>query len=325
MNLSTKITVVKTMVTSKAGQQLLLAQKNSPALLFGAGVVGVVATVVLASKATLKLDPILTDFEKEKDDRKEAHNLGHYPNNHFKQDMTLLHTKLVLDIARVYAPSVLVGAASIGALGGSHYILTKRNTAVMAAFKTVDEAFKQYRKRVVNELGPEKDREFMHGSEEREVFVGETKKGEPKIERLRRAGGASMYAVFFDRENRNWNPQPSYNLIFLKAQERYLNDQLQMKGVVLLNDLYDALGMDRSTAGAVVGWVKNSPVGNGYIDLGIWDDKDRERFEDFMHGDEESILIDPNVDGMVYEMLDQMRHAKKGNPSLTTQLRRVVR
>lgn len=321
MNLSTKIAAAKAVVTSKAGQQLLLAQKNSPALLFGAGVVGVVATVVLASKATLTLDPILDEFELQKAERKEAKELGHYPNDHYKQDMALLHTKLVLDVAKTYGPAIIVGSASIAALGGSHYVLSKRNASLMAAYTTVDKAFKAYRKRVVDELGDEKDRQFMFGSEEKEIFVGETKKGEPKIERVQRAGGPSMYAVFFQKGNPNWNPEPSYNFMFLKAQERYLNDQLVSKGVVLLNDVYDCLGVDRTTAGAVVGWVKGNPNGNGYIDFGIWDEKDMDRFHQFMTGAEESILLDFNVDGMVYEALDEIRASKN---SLSSRLSRKV-
>ena len=53
---------IKNVVTSKVGRQLLVAQKHSPAVLFAAGVVGVVGTVVLASRATLKLNEANAEF-----------------------------------------------------------------------------------------------------------------------------------------------------------------------------------------------------------------------------------------------------------------------
>jgi hypothetical protein len=322
MNLSTKFNAVKTVVTSKVGQQALVASKNSPAILFGVGVVGVVATVVLASKATLKLEPIMDEFENEKQDRKLAHEQGTYPSNHYKQDMTLLHTKLVLDIGRVYAPAFVVGVVSIGALGGSHYVLTKRNAGLTAAYAALDKGFKQYRARVVEELGDEKDREFMFGSEEKELYVGEKKNGEPKIEKVKRAKGASVYAQWFDSTNSNYQKNAKYNQFFLRAQQDWLNDQLNVKGVVLLNDAYDSLGLDRTSAGAVVGWVKGSKGRDGFIDFGIWDKEDEDRYFDFMRGDEDAILLDFNVDGNVFEKIDELRNER---PSVINRFTRSSR
>ena len=76
MNLNT----IKTVITSKLGRQVLTVQKHSPALLFGAGVVGIVGTVVLASRATLKLEEVL---EKAQKDLSQAKELVHENLNHF--------------------------------------------------------------------------------------------------------------------------------------------------------------------------------------------------------------------------------------------------
>ena len=63
MNIAASIGAAKQVVTSKAGLALLTGQKHSPAILFGVGVAGVVATVVMSSRATPKVSEVLDDFE----------------------------------------------------------------------------------------------------------------------------------------------------------------------------------------------------------------------------------------------------------------------
>jgi hypothetical protein len=168
-----------------------------------------------------------------------------------------------------------------------------------AAYATVQKAFDGYRNRVIDEYGPAKDVELYHGTETREYLV-ETDTG-PQVVKDETFPGASGYARLFNHHNSNWNRTPEYNLLFLRAQQNYLNDKLKSRGHVLLNDAYDALGVDRSPAGAVVGWVMGN--GDSYIDFGIWDDRNMDRLHDFVTGREGAILLDFNVDGVVYKLI----------------------
>lgn len=68
----------------------------------------------------------------------------------------------------------------------------------------------------------------------------------------------SMYAQLFDENNPNWTPNTKHNFSFIRVQEAYLNDKLQARGHVFLNEVYDALGMDRTPAGAVNGWLRSN-------------------------------------------------------------------
>ena len=45
----------------KLARNALVAQKNSPGVLFGVGVVGMVGSTVLACRATLKMDEVLEE------------------------------------------------------------------------------------------------------------------------------------------------------------------------------------------------------------------------------------------------------------------------
>ena len=112
--------------------------------------------------------------------------------------------------------------------------------------------------------------------------------------------GLSVYARFFDEGCEQWSKNPEYNLMFLRSQQNYYNDMLKSRGHVFLNEVYDALGIPRTQAGAVVGWMI-SDNGDNFIDFGVFDG-DRPRARDFVNGYERSILLDFNVDGVIYDL-----------------------
>lgn len=307
MNISSSLRAAKGFVTSNTARQVLKVQKNAPNLLFGAGIVGVVGTAVLASKATLELEAVFDEHDEKLAQRATLIRENHpkYTADKQQKDLVLVHTKTAMKIAKLYAPAVIVGAGSIACLAGSHNMLIKRNASLTAAYVALDKGFKQYRARVVEEFGEEKDKEFRYGTEEVVVRddsgkIVATKKG------FDSANGHSIYAKLFGPDNDNWNNQPEYNLIFLRAQQNYLNDRLRAKGHVFLNEVYDNLGLERTPAGQIVGWVWRKDGDNGgdnFIDFGVWSDDACERLSDFVVGREEALLLDFNVDGPVFELI----------------------
>lgn len=299
---------MKNVVTSQAARQILLTKKHSPVLLFGAGVAGVIGSTILACKATLKVEEVLDEheFQLEQFDKARALDVNNYTAKDEKRDRAVLMAKTSVNIARLYTPAVVVGGLSVAALTGSHVILTKRNASITAAYAAVDKAFRQYRERVTEEVGPEKERELRYNVETTHRRVDDTKKGEVKVEELRaiRGGdGLSEYARLFGPDtSKEWNRDPATNLFYIKCQQNYLNDRLKSRGHVLLNDAYDALGLDRTSAGCVVGWVWDSDEDN-FIDFGVFRDDNMNEMHSFMIGREQDIWLDFNVDGLVYDLV----------------------
>lgn len=292
-------------LTSSASIKMLKAKKQSPTIMFGAGVVGVVATVVLASRATLRLEEVLEDTQIKlgKADKARAEHPDKYADEDHKRDQALTYAQAVVKVGKLYGPAIIVGAASIGLLTGAHVTLTRRNGALTAAYVAVDQAYRQFEQRVKDEFGEDKARELKYGVDTKEVY-SEGKNGEPIVDQVKTAGGVHMYARLFGPDNPNWNPTPETNMFFLRGHQNWLNDKLDARGYVTLNEAYDALGMERSKAGHVVGWLSKEHGGvDGYIDFGIWDSDNMLKFHDFMTGREDSILIDFNVDGEIYSKL----------------------
>jgi len=203
-------------------------------------------------------------------------------------------------VIRLYTPAALVGGASILCLTKSHNILQERNLALAAAYAAVDKAFEEYRVRVVEKYGEDQDREFRYATEEIEYENPETGKIETQ-KVLSRSNEHSQYARFFDQFSPSWSKEPEYNLLFLRCQQNWANDLLKARGHVFLNEVYDMLGIGRSKAGAVVGWMI-SDEGDNYIDFGVFE-ADNEMARNFVNGREGSILLDFNVDGVIYDRI----------------------
>lgn len=290
--------------TDKLGRPMLKLRKVSPQIMFAAGIAGVMGGTVLACRATLRLDETL---EKATDREVKIQKLTHDEAEGFEADkydghMAKAKARLVLDIAKLYAPAVGLTVLSIGLLTGSHVTLNRRNAATAAAYTALNEAYGRYRGRVIDKYGKDEDDRLRHGV----TYVDETvatESGKTKVVKHERSAGYSEYAQLFTEGNVNWEPNPTNNWFFLQAQERYWNDRLQSKGHVFLNEVYDALGLERTPAGQVVGWIAGEQQRDGYISFGIFENERSERVRDFMAGAEDAIWLDFNVDGIVFEMI----------------------
>lgn len=290
-------------------------QKHSPEILVVTGVVGTVASTIMACKATTKVSTILEESKKEIDTIHEVaadeNMIEQYSEDDAKKDLTIVYAKTGVEIAKLYAPSVVLGVASIGCILTSHKIMRGRNVALAAAYTAVDKGFKEYRDRVVDRFGNEVDRELKYGLKAKkitEVEIDEETGKEKKVKTnalvVENPTGYSDYARFFDEACPAWEKNSEYNLMFLRAQQQYANDLLQSRGHLFLNEVYDMLGIPRTKAGQVVGWVysKTDPVGDNFVDFGIYDIH-RETNRDFVNGYERSILLDFNVDGNIWDLI----------------------
>jgi Family of unknown function (DUF6353) len=285
---------IKESLTRSYGRTVLQTKKNSPHIFFVAGLVGVVGSTILACRATLKLEKTLDDIQAEFSQihsmREVSENGGpSYDVDEYRRDLTTAYLHGIVKLARLYGPSVVVGTVSIAALTGSHVQLSHRNTALSAALAAVSQAYDEYRARVREELGEEKEMAIYQGC----LLDDPDEIGSGKV-----TNGASPYGRFFESNNRNWQHDMEFNRVYIECQQRYANHLLTARGHVFLNEIYDALGFDRTPAGAVVGWIYEGN-GDGYIDFGLYDAIN----VDFINGNARGCFLDFNVDGTIFELI----------------------
>ena len=300
--------------TNKIG---LILKKNSPKILMGVGIAGSVVSTVLACKATLKVKDILDEKNKtvEQIHNCVEDNTVDYNEEDKKKDLTILYAQTGVKLAKLYLPSIALGALSIASIISGYKILNKRNIALAAAYTVVDKGFKNYRKNVVERFGEEVDRELRHNIKAKQIeekYIdkdGNEKTRKKKVyeisEDKKPGEGISEYAKFFDEWNTDEHSKdPEYNLMFLRKQQDYANEVLKHQGYLFLNEVYDMLGIPRTQAGQVVGWIydENNPTGDNYVDFGIYDLHDQQK-RDFVNGLERNILLDFNVDGVIYDKI----------------------
>lgn len=294
-------------------RQLLKTKKHSPAIMFGAGLAGAVTATVLACQATLKVDEILAEAEKDRMKMDEARVAfpERYKEEDQDQDLRYVRVKTAVKIAKLYAPAAGVGLLSVGLLAGAHVVLTRRNAGLTAAYVALDKGFREYRERVVKEYGEEKDRELRYGTVAKEIVEEGEHGHEVKTIKRNAVTGKSIYAQYYDENNRHWSQHPADNKAFLVGQQSWANDRLRAYGYLLLNDVYEQLGLDKTTAGAVVGWVKGYGTGDDFVDFGMGDMSDPVVYDFMINLTNSGILLDFNVDGPVYKLIDEIENKHK--------------
>ena len=283
-------------LTDKVARQLLTVSKHSPRILFGAGIVGVVGGTILACRATLKLEETLDDFKHEVDMVKEDEGLS--PAEH-RKDLAYVYAKNTTKLVKLYGPAVLIGGGGLVCLTTSHVTLNRRNAGLTAAYAALQTTFDRYSTRVREELGEERESEIRRGVVK---TVGVDEKGKKTTVVSVDPKAASVYSRCFDESSSCWSRFPDENRHFVMSQQIYANHQLNAKGHLFLNELYDALGMDRTPEGQVVGWLINDDPtreADMYIDFGL----QRPESARFMQGWEPSVWLDFNVDGPILDLI----------------------
>lgn len=291
----------------------LKLKKHSPEILLAAGVIGVVASGVMACKATLKVEEIIDDAKHKIDTIHEVSAdpamAEKYSEEDSKKDLAIVYTQTAVKLIKLYGPSVALAGVSLGCMIGSNRILNKRNVALAAAYATVDKGFKEYRGRVIERFGKELDKELKYGIKAKEIEeVSVDEKGKEVSTKstveVMDPNSYSPYSIIFDDGNTGWDPDPELTKYFLIQQQNWANDRLKAKGHLFLNEVYDMLGAKRTKAGAQVGWVydEKNPVGDNYVDFGIFDIYNP-KSRDFVNGYEKVIVLDFNVDGVILDLI----------------------
>lgn len=287
-------------------------KQHSPEILVAVGIVGTVTSVVLACKATLKVNDIIEEAQEtiEKihegvEQQKHTADGTEYTQEIANRDLAIVYGQTAWKFAKLYGPSVLIGVASIGCMVGSTIILRKRNIALAATVTALDTSFKEYRGRLIERFGEDLDRELRFNIkakeiEEREVDEDGNEIITKKIVHEIDPNAHSMYSVFFDDGNIGWSKNPELNKVFLIQQQEAANFRLRTEGFLSLNEVYKMIGAPLTYYGQVAGWVYSDDpdTGDNFVDFGMFD-VENEKARDFINLREKTILLDFNCIGNI--------------------------
>lgn len=296
-----------------ANRLALKTKYARPEIFMFAGIIGIVGGTILACKRTLLLDEIMDNAEEDIDriqamDALNPENTNSdYTADMAKKDLITVYTRTVFQIAKLYALPIVISAAGIISIVGGNRILRKEYVAISGAFASLTEAFKKYRKRVIAEHGPEKDRMYRFGTTYKEIEVVD-KKGRLKKEKIEvlDIGVEDLYTTYFREGNPNWTGHAALDIGYLNTQFQYLTDKLVAREYLTLAEVYEALGerdkIKKYPESLYVGWVWGAE-GDDYVSGGLDGFKDADGV-DILTTFDGSIALEFNVNGHVEQLLN---------------------
>lgn len=322
----------KKTITLAVGKTSLKLKKYAPEILIVAGIGSMVGATVLACRATLKAEEVIKKYNEDMEKVEYANEIAggteDYPIEQYQKEKRIVTIQTAVGFVKLYGPAITLGVVGVGCILTGHNIMKKRNLAIIAAYKLLEQSFTDYRGRVTSELGAEKDYHFMHGTEyvettETQVDENGKKKKVSTTEQVLNGVKCSGYARLFgdpetletEHKTTQWCPKDNttgdINMMFVVQKMNWLNEKLNAYGHVFLNEVYEELGFEPTQAGQLVGWVKGANGGDGYISFGEMverlSDEDGRVFthDDIRYRKGDPILLDFNVDGVIWDLMEK--------------------
>lgn len=201
------------------GQSRAFLERNASTILTCIGGVGVVATAVLAVKATPKALKVLEQAEEEKGEE-------------------LTKMEVVKVAGPAYIPSVLVGVSTVACIFGANMLNKRKQAALMSAYAMLDNSYKEYKKKAVELYGEDADDRIREE-------LAKDKYEEQKIE------VEGDMRLFYDEFSERYFESTMEKVI--KA-EYEVNKKISQWGGASLNEFYEKLDIPQTDYGKHMGW-----------------------------------------------------------------------
>jgi hypothetical protein len=287
----------------KTSMMVLKTKAASPELLLVGGLIcmgGAVVTGIIASRKhdqimdehmaeleEAKADIILPETSDSEDfvEEKEAIVVDQKEIN---RKVRRVYCRTAAKMVKLYAPTVGLMTLSAACFIGMHNIQAGRIAGLSGAYASVKEAFDQYQARNIELNGEDNHKLCKYGWHEEEETaedgtvtkkkVANTPKDLEKLAEENREIGKLPFHdqdyIFSRSSSSKYHGNPALDRNLFESVENYCNNYLNARGFVTVNDVLDALGMERTVEGTYLGWVKGHGQG---IDIG-WRDSFNNRF-----------------------------------------------
>lgn len=286
-------------ITTSFNKVKFFTKKNSPEICLISAITTSVAALAVAIARSQKAVKALTDYKETRvgiqkaiDDKYTDKDGNVYTEEIAKGDVNIAKASLVKGLAVAYAPAIALEAVSIGMMFGGFKIMKGREASLVAAATLAQKSFDKYRDKVEEILGKEKEEEVYKDSIKQEKKEDKAVTEKEYMDNCKRYNGA--YAALFDETSYHYHRDADANWCFVMEQQKIANQMLISNGYLMLNDVYDMLGIKRTIIGQTHGWIYDTK------------NKDRHNYVDFglasLYGKEEldpSIWISPNCDGFI--------------------------
>ncbi len=312
----------------KLAKAMTVAKILSPELCAAGSILFGLGCVITSCIATVKSEPAVKDCMEREENIRKIYGEGDEERLRPVKELNKAEQNAVHDIrkdmavvlVKNYALPVILGIASVALQLHGLKVLRRSLEATTIALAAKTKELDEYRKRVIEDQGVEKDQEYMHGLKKETSVVVDPDTGEvigEKTEYKQVRPGISQYARVFDEgewdeankkwiwKNPVWKDDNDVNQANLRYIEREMNGRLARDGYLFLNDVYKRLGFPPTIDGQIVGWLYDSIRGDHAVSFGVFTDDPRQLPCNltFIDGDSNTPLLDFNVDGPIINEL----------------------
>lgn len=201
----------------------LFCKRNGSTILTCVGGVGVVATAVLAVKATPKAMKLIKDAEKEKGEK-------------------LTKLEVVKTAGPAYIPAAVTGTATIACIFGANVLSKRQQASLASAYALLDNSYKEYKGKVSE----------LYGEDSHDRVIGELAKDKYDEEEVIKVDEEDdRQRLFYDSFSGRY-----FETTIEKVQqaEYEINRDLSMRDYATVNEFYAYLGLDPIPGGDDLGW-----------------------------------------------------------------------
>lgn len=220
-------------------KSLMFLKRNSSIILTCIGGAGVVATTVMAVKATPKALTLLETATEEKGDE-------------------LTTWEVVRTAGPVYIPSAVAGVATLACIFGANALNKRQQAALMSAYALIDSSYKEYKGKLKE----------LYGEEAHDKIVDAIAIEQVNDEAVYATGPCGIYRqainedtgdemLFYDEYGNRYFNSTIERVI---TAEYHLNRNFVLRGFSPLNEFYDFLGLEPTDYGSEVGWTAEDGV-----------------------------------------------------------------
>ena len=295
-------------LSKKFGKLKIGWKKHGPTIKFIVGNVGLISAGVAGCVVTAKAVRVLDGA---KDTIAAIRDIGPGCEYHMEDPRTgeliectqeeaiaMVRKETAAKIFKLYIVPVGIGAGSVIIETSGFKDMLVRNAALGASLTAYKTALDTYKARASKYLTPEEQEKVEIGEDQITIINNE---GEETYDL---PDPYSPIARVFDETCLGWQSNAEQNYWFLTRRRAEAQERLEREGFLFLNDVYKMLGFPMTQAGQVLGWLRDSEDGDGYISFGIQENLDDEATRRFVNGHDKYIVLDFNVDGNIINQVD---------------------
>lgn len=207
--------------------------RNSSTILTVLGGIGVIATAVLAAKASPKAAALIESKEEDKGEE-------------------LTKWEVVKTATPAYIPAIVTGVSTIACIFGANILNKHQQASLASAYALIDNSYKAYKDKLKELYGEEAHNNIIDAlAVEKAEEIGVYNYGPVSLCNLSIEDGTSEPRLFYDEFSNRYFETTIEQVI---NAEYHFNRNFVLRGYAFLNEFYEFLGLECTEYGNQVGW-----------------------------------------------------------------------